>query len=373
MRTEERVEVVVNELVSGLFARGWTPVDLVEIVRRRADPAGVSYVLDSIAATTRQYAAATLHPRWQAQLRQLGAEVWWRSELSHLQQWAHRRQLAHSAALEAVVRTATVLNALPALQVVLPPPGSSGWDTRAAEPVDERMLAKVRALLAKAEATEFEAEADTLSAKAQELMTRYCLHRAVADQSRGIGQVAGARRMWLDAPYVSGKASLVNAVADANRCRCVSTEQLGFVTVVGDEVDQHVVELLSTSLLVQATRAMTAAGPQINRYGTSRTRSFRSAFLYAYAGRIGERLRESTAQTVDLAAAGGPEAESVLPVLAARTRAVEERVAELFPNLVASRVSVSNRDGWRAGRAAADLARLDTQHPIHGSATERAS
>lgn len=355
---------VLGGNVSVLFAHGWTPVDLVEIGRRRLDAAGESYLLDAVAATARTYSSVTLHPQWQAALAQSGAECWWRPELPHLTQWQERVRHSRADALLTVVTVLAMLNSLPVLQEVVPPPGSvvGNWQDDSGEPVDERMLAKVRALLAKAEATEFDEEAEALSAKAQELMTRYSLHRAVADHSHGVRQSASVRRIWLDAPYVSGKSMLVHEVAEVNRCRSVVAEQLGYVAIVGDDVDQRVVEVLSTSLLIQASRAMMSAGVHTTRYGTSRTRSFRHSFLIAYAGRIGERLRESTVSAMD-----GEDSAMLLPVLAARSRVVEERFAEAFPSLVSKKVSVSNGDGWRAGRAAADLARLDVQQSLRGT------
>jgi hypothetical protein len=71
------------------------------------------------------------------------------------------------------------------------------------------------------------------------------------------------RSGWIDSPYAGAKALLVQAVATANRCRTVWTEHLGFVTVVGSETDLNLVELLTTSLLVQANRAMLAAGARL--------------------------------------------------------------------------------------------------------------
>jgi len=67
----------------------------------------------------------------------------------------------------------------------------------------------------------------------------------------------------MDAPYTTAKAHLVQVVATANRCRAVWSEKLGFITVVGAETDLDLVELLSTSLLVQANRAMLGAGRHI--------------------------------------------------------------------------------------------------------------
>ncbi|MEO8889293.1 MAG: DUF2786 domain-containing protein [Jatrophihabitantaceae bacterium] len=358
---------LAGAVVAALFAAGWTPLDLVEVARRRLDAAGQSYVADLVAEAAQRYAPATVHPQWRSYLVQSGAQRSWRPEQSHFAQWQERQHFARETAREVVAAVLAMLKALPVLQPAVPAPGTAGWTVGATEPVDERMLAKVRALLAKAESTEFDEEAEALSAKAQDLMTRYSLHRAVADRSHGTESGVRARRIWLDAPYVSAKAMLVNAVAAVNRCGCVVTEQLGFVTIVGDDVDQRVVEILSTSLLVQATRAMTAAGSQISRYGTSRTRSFRHSFLIAYAGRIRERLQHSN----DSAAAAEDSAQ-LLPVLAARSQAVDDHLAELFPQLVSSRLSVSNSDGWHAGRVAADLARLDGRASLSDTRGERA-
>jgi hypothetical protein len=154
---------------------------------------------------------------------------------------------------------------------------------------------------------------------------------------------------------VAAKALLVGAVAEANRCRTVLSEKLGFTTVLGDEVDLEIVELLSTSLLVQATRAMVAAGAQITRSGRSQTRSYRQSFLIAYATRIGERL--NTARNAGSAAVA--DHARLLPVLAARERAVDDLFESMFPQSVSRSYSVGNAAGWHAGRAAADLAVLD--------------
>ena len=59
---------------------------------------------------------------------------------------------------------------------------------------------------------------------------------------------------------MSSFTALVQAVATANRCRIVCAEKVGFVAVIGADCDLEFVELLSTSLLVQANRAMLAVG-----------------------------------------------------------------------------------------------------------------
>ena len=219
----------------------------------------------------------------------------------------------------------------------------------------------MRGLLAKAEATDFPDEADALSAKAQALMAKFALDRAMVEAAGTDAPPAGpaARRLWLEPPYVSAKSHLVDAVAAANGCRAVTATDLGFITVVGDEADLQLVEMLVTSLLVQATREMLRAGGRRSA-GVGTTRSYRHAFLISYAVRIGERLRAA----VHEARTAVRDEQRLLPVLARRDERIGALVTELFPRTVKKQASVSNRAGWAHGRAAADLARLDSRRPI---------
>ncbi|HYZ37835.1 MAG TPA: DUF2786 domain-containing protein [Pseudonocardiaceae bacterium] len=351
----------VLPLVTAAWERGWSPEDLHQIARRRLDTAGVSYLIDAVAEESQRYAAATVAPRWREDLRQIGAVVWWKPDQaeSHLLQWARRHETGLAETLTTVIEVLAMLLALPALPRIVPQPGSVTALARPRRGVDQKMLSRVRALLAKAESTTFPEEAEALSAKAQELMSRYALERIVVESTADLTdpQPAAARRLWLDNPYIAAKAMLVGVVAEANRCRAVLSEKIGFTTVLGDEVDLEIVELLSTSLLVQATRAMVSAGSQITRSGRSRTRSYRQSFLLAYATRIGERL--SSARDAGAAAVAG--AMQLLPVLAARERMVDELFESMFPQPVSRSFSVGNAAGWHAGRAAADLAVLDTR------------
>jgi hypothetical protein len=356
----------VTPLITAAWQRGWSPEDLHQTARRQLDAAGVGYLVDAIADESQRYAKATVPQRWREDLRQIGAAVWWEASQTggHLLQWAQRHGRSLADALTTVIQVLAMLLALPVLPRIAPLPGFATATAAPRRGVDQKMLARVRALLAKAESTTFPEEAEALSAKAQELMSRYSLERIVTENA---GSAAGAdphpaaaRRLWLDNPYVAAKALLVGAVAEANRCRTVLSEKLGFTTVLGDEVDLEIVELLSTSLLVQATRAMVSAGSQSTRAGRSRTRSYRQSFLLAYGTRIGERL--TTARDMGAAAVADP--ARLLPVLAARERVVAELFDSMFPESVSRSFSVGNAAGWHAGRAAADLAVLDTRRAV---------
>lgn len=353
-------DTVMAEAVRAAWEAGWAPADLHEIARRKLEPWGVEYLTAAVVLESKRYPAATLHPRWRADLAAIAAGIRPDTRAPLMGHWADVNGLARRAALTVVLEVLSLLNRLPVLEPLLPLPGACRHPLAVADEVDQKALGRVRALLAKAEATRFPEEAEALSAKAQELMSRYSLHQAVAASERGQAPAAAARRIWIDSPYAGPKAILVQAVATANRCRAVWMENLGFVTVVGSETDLDLVELLTTSLLVQANRAMLAAG-QTSGGGYTRTRSFRQSFLIAYATRIGERL-----DTTNASVTAQVEDRRLLPVLAAGNRAADELTDRLFPGVVHRRVSVSNGAGWSAGRAAADLAQFDVHRPIAG-------
>ncbi len=338
----------------------WSPNDLYEITRRRLDAAATDYLTEAIVRESMLYAKPTLHPRWRAELAALSAGVSTSTEAPQMWAWADRRGVSHRAALTVVLNLLQFLGRLPTLQQVLPLPGTVQHNPARVSEADAKALARVRGLLAKAEATQFPEEAEALSAKAQELMSRYSLHQAIRDHDAGCPAEATARRLWLDNPYAGAKASLVQTVAAANRCRVVWAEKLGFATVVGADSDLELVELLTTSLLVQANRAMLSAG-RLTSGGQTRTRSFRQSFLISYAIRIGERLAAASTSV-----ATEVDRDKLLPVLAARSKATEDLANRLFPTQVARAVSASNYTGAAAGRAAADLAELEVRRPIAG-------
>jgi hypothetical protein len=345
--------IALNAVLDRLWQLGWLPVDAWEIIRRTCDASAAGLLVDVIAENTERYASATVDDRWLAQVRLLSSGIWWDRDRPHLLQWAERGGVGFEQALLTTITLLAGLMALPELPRIVAPPGkATRRSSTPASGVDQKVLARVRALLAKAESTQFSAEAEALSAKAQELMNRHAFERALLDADTHRQQTAASARMWLDNPYVEAKASLVAAIAKANRCKSVFYNKFGFVALVGEEMDLEITELLATSLLVQATRAMVAEGSHTTG-GTSRTRSFRRSFLISYAVRIGERLDKAGADAHDPA-----EDSRLLPVLANRSRVVEDAFQAMFSNTVVRSTSVSNGAGWHAGRAAADRANL---------------
>lgn len=339
--------------ITAVVRGGWMPADLGEIVRRRLTAEHEPIVAALLTAEADRHRADLVSSAWREELARLEAPA--------------AADLRKPRGLELALGLAAVLSTLPAITELLPPPGSTQNATRSrASGNDTRQLSRVRTLLAKAESTEYPEEAEALSAKAQELISRHALDRLIEQSDeRTSDNTVVARRFWIDAPYVMAKAVLVDAVADANRCRSVVSEQLGFSTIIGDAADLDSVEVMCTSLLVQANRAMLTYGRQTDQRGTSRTRSFRSSFLTSYASRIAELLSTATAHATEESGRAG----ALVPVLRQQAELVDEACEQLFPQVISREATISNRYGWAAGRAAADLALLDPHLHVTSAAS----
>jgi uncharacterized protein DUF2786 len=313
-----------------LFRGGWQPGELHRAVARWGNPLQGDLVAEAAIDAART--ARPIDPRWLAQAE----------ELPRTARPGDRFKL-----LDAQLDLLLELGRLPAIEVLLPPPGTTA-SARPESSADTRVLDRVRALLAKAESTDFPAEAEAYSAKAQELIARHSIEEALTARDRA-EVVPYARRIGVDHPYESEKAGLLDAVARANHCRTVWSPEFGFSTVFGFDADIDGVELLYTSLLVQANRAMVRDEPA---KGKARIKAFRRSFLAAYSARIGERLSEATRGEIEQHA-------GLLPVLRNRDLQVREVMDRAFPNTVRARGRrIDSLEGWESGRAAADEAEL---------------
>lgn len=352
--------------VEQAWRRGWQPAELVRVARREHTARHGRLLVDAVAAQMRGYPAATVDQRWRAQLVALEARVWWKHDDHYVTVWGDRQGLDRAAVITLMIEVLHLLATLPALEVVGPAPGAARPAVVAAPAdLDRRMLDRVRALLAKAESTDFPEEADACTAKAQELMARHRIDHALLVAATGERDQPVTRRVGVDNPYEAPKSLLLQVVAEANSCRAVWTKRFGFTTLVGFPADLDATELLFTSLLVQATRAMTQAKPQPDLFGRNTTRSFRQSFLTAYASRIGERLNAATDE-VGAEAAGSASGAQLLPVLAARDDAVRDAFERQFPELTQHPTAANNRQGWASGRAAADRAALHGRQEVAG-------
>lgn len=348
-------------LAAVLWDRGWQPADLLRQATREKTPGARDLVAAVLAEQARSYRDHPgADPGWVAQVDAGGTERWWRRDRPLLPQVAARARTTTAAVTRLVLvqlggwRSWAVAPPLPMLR---PPPSQWSASSRhRREAVDPKLLARVQALLAKAEATEFPEEGEALAGKAQELMTRYAIDVGMLDPELAVGAAEG-RRIGVEDPYARQKVGLLSAVGRANRCQVVYFRGMGSCTVFGMPADLELVELLHTSLLLQATRAMLGTGTPRDALGRATTRSFRTSFLAAFAARVGHRLEEaSQTATTEAEQQYG---SALLPVLAKRSDAVQALVDEMLPRTRRMRTTtISDGRGWNAGLAAADAADL---------------
>ena len=225
--------------------------------------------------------------------------------------------------------------------------------------LNTKILGRVQALLAKAESTEFPEEAEALFAKAQELITRHSIDEVLA-RTRSSSDKPEMRRLQMEAPYASAKFTLISAVGRANDITVVG-DQNYLVTLIGFRTDLDAVEMLFASLVIQATRAMFAAGYAL---AGSRVRAFRHSFLVAFSHHIEQRLREARIRTES-------EVESetgmaLVPLLDAKRDAIAQLAADEFPHVRTKRASMSHAGGYLAGRDAAERADIGGRGRVGG-------
>jgi len=351
--------------VSAAWGGGWQPSELARHLRLRGSSAATGRLgRTAIAADHAGRSSSTLDARWAAQVQAMELPDGVRAR-GWIRRWSDDESLDRSATLDTVVDLLSILVALRRIEQLIPPPGAAGGSSAtgfgSAEGGElDPLLEKIRNLLAKAESTTFEAEATALTAKAQELMTRHAVDAAALHAGDDTdGELAPvAIRIPIDAPYTDAKSLLLQTVALASRCRSVHDPDLDLSTVVGFPDDVAIVEVLFTSLLVQAQTALTDAARHAPPGTRTRSQSYRSAFLLSYTHRIGDRLEEINQHVIDQATIdhGG----SFLPVLRSRSDRVEDHMRAMFTTMTSKPVRGGyDRAGWASGQLAADRAAIN--------------
>lgn len=350
--------LVVDEVLARIHAaweHGWQPSDLAHAARRRTSGVGAKWIARALLVQADRTRALDHAPKeWTDQLRALAARHQHAGGPDGLLAVGGRAGVAEWTVALVMLDW---MRRLPRSELLLPPPSRWGRARPSAPTATQhgrhpaKTLTKIRALLAKAESTDFAAEAEAFTAKAQDLMTRHAIDEALLADEAGESVDVGGTRVLIHHPYGLEKATLLDVIARANRTRAIWNDFSSCVTLVGVPTDVAQVDMLFTSTLVQATRAMTQAGR--DSHGADRSSSFRKAFLSAYAVRIGERLAQSSDQATD--AYGS----ALVPVLQRQADAVEGEFERLFPHVTTKRRRASfDARGWDAGTRAADAAVL---------------
>jgi hypothetical protein len=145
-------------------------------------------------------------------------------------------------------------------------------------------------------------------------------------------------------------------VAFLNPGRAPATVGVAAVTVFGHASDRERVELLYTSLLLQATGQLVRVRPAGPHESVA---AYRRSWLEGFAAQVHRRLlaAEQRAAT-DAGAAGGAGAPGVALVLADRRERVDRAFAAAFPGLATARPSALSGSGRVAGALAGQRADL---------------
>jgi hypothetical protein len=234
-------------------------------------------------------------------------------------------------------------------------------------------LGRIRKLLAKAERAGTPEESQTYTEKAVELMARHGIDAALLAAAQPGSDEIGATRVDVADPYSAGKARLLGWTAGALRCRAVLHQAGGgrvtAVTVFGFASDRERVEVLFTSLLLQATGQLVRGRPA---WAGESVAAYRRSWLHGFAVSVYRRLsdaeRRAAATAADAHDGTGTRTELVL---ADRRAQVERAYAEAFPALGHGRRPALTGSGFGAGAAAgeqADLGAPSVHRPGPGAA-----
>lgn len=360
-------EALALEQLDHVWQHGWQPAEVLRHVRMRAGAPGARLVTLAVANDHASRRLTTLQERWVNHIESLDLPAA-DSRAGWLRRWATSERLDWPNALNTTLHTLECIGFLPVLDPILPPPGSV-TDPRAQRGGEiDPVLERVRNLLAKAESTTFEAEAMAFTAKAQELMTRHALDTAMLASKTGDRETPFIIRIPIDPPYADAKSLLLQYVGEAQRCRTMWFDSLAMSTVVGFADDLNAVEMLFTSLLVQAQSALAEAGKGSQAGARTRSQRFRTSFLSAYSERIRERLKEINEAVI---AEHSADKASYLPVLRSRTAAIDDYITERFGELRSDSVRRGyDQAGWAHGRLAADNAQLSFGEIVDGDAPD---
>jgi hypothetical protein len=167
---------------------------------------------------------------------------------------------------------------------------------------DDKMLARIAALLRQAEGTDNAHEAEAFMAAAQRLATATSIDLAVARShadKRTPAQAPTQRTITIGAAGTKGLRTYVQlfvVIAAANDVRCDVASNSTFVYAYGFTEDIDATHALYASLVVQMVRA-TDSYISSGAHRPTSTITARLNFQLAFGARVGQRLAEARDQT----------------------------------------------------------------------------
>ncbi len=213
---------------------------------------------------------------------------------------------------------------------------------------DDKMLARIAALLRQAEGTDNAHEAEAFMAAAQRLATATSIDLAVArahSATRTAAQEPTSRTITIGEPGSRGLRTYVQlfaVIANANDVRCDVASNSTYVYAYGFPEDIDSTHSLYASLVVQMVRACDAY-LSTGAHKPTPTITARLNFQLAFGSRIGQRLAEAR----DEAKREATQSRTANPGTAIALRNKEVELRDHYRQ--ASRA----RGTWRATRASA--------------------
>lgn len=241
---------------------------------------------------------------------------------------------------------------------------------------DDRMLARIAALLRQAEGTDNTHEAEAFMAAAQRLATATSIDLAVArahSAVRTAAQTPTQRTITIGEPGTRGLRTYVQlfaVIASANDVRCDVASNSAYVYAYGFAEDIDASHALYASLVVQMVRSCDAY-LSTGEHRPTPTITARLNFQLAFGARVGQRLTQAREEvqreaTNSLSAAPGT-------VVALRNKEIELRdhyrqQSKARGRWTAARASAGYSSGARrAGDRAGRNARLGASPELPGA------
>lgn len=226
-------------------------------------------------------------------------------------------------------------------------------------PTPDAKLDTVRKLLNKAERASTEHEAEAFRAKAMELMQRYSIDEALLSADHDTGDKIGSRR-YVIRGWVKPKGEMLAWVGTTFGCQTIkhgneSSIGTAVLTMYGWESDLAMVEVLFTSLEIQAMRALNQAKIEHMRSGsTVNTQAYTRSFLVGFASTVARRLEDQRKSVVQEHAGSGAEL-----VLVDRSVAVDVHFKQANPRVrIIQTSTVTAGSGFTSGVTAGQRADL---------------
>jgi hypothetical protein len=221
----------------------------------------------------------------------------------------------------------------------------------------ERLLDRVRKLLAKAEAEGVTAaEAQALTAKAAELMAKYGIDRALLAARQPETDRPDDRVVDIYNPWARVQAHLLCGLAAALRCQCILLPSPAGqrVHMFGYASDLERADVLYTSVLIQMWHGLAATDVPA---GAHSARAWRRSWLLGFSAAVIARVRaaEQSAEQSATARPAGAGSSSAALVLADRSLVIRRHVARAYPVTRSARLTYSGSgygDGYEKGKRA---------------------